>query len=476
MKILFVTSEASPYVTSGGLGEVMGALPKALKNTEEGIHCDVILPLYKGISEEYKINMQKVCDISFDLSWRKTGASIYKINDSNIDYYFIENNYYCDRRDIYGEYDDGERFAFFSTAVIEFILSSDNIPDVLHANDWQSALSVIYLKTKYSGIEKLSKIKTLYTIHNIEYQGKYDLKILYDVFGINEEYKPIVEYDGCINLMKGAIVCADAITTVSNKYAEELEYDYYAFGLSRIIQDSKNKMYGVINGIDYDYYSPEVGGDIYSPYTRRAFKSGKAKNKRELQIELGLEVDPSIPLAVMITRLATQKGIELFLHIAEELLQENIQIAVLGSGDTNYETALRNLTKYPNFKAIIKFDRTLSKKLYASGDMFLMPSKYEPCGLAQMIAMSYGTIPIARAVGGLYDTIVPYGNEGANGFLFENYNAHELLYTVKLAMKVFEDKKEWASIVRQAIKSNFDWNNSASGYISIYKKLLNLKE
>lgn len=474
MKILYVTSEAAPYAASGGLGDVMGALPLAVGESRQNITTEVILPLYDSIKECYKENLVKVIDLSFNLSWRSTGATVYKLQNENTTYYFVENHYYFGRGKLYGEYDDGERFAFFSTAVIEFLIATGNIPDVLHANDWQTALTVIYLKTKYKNLPLLSKIRTVYTIHNIEYQGKYDLAILGDVFALDNCYEETVRYDNCINLTKGAITLSDYVTTVSPNYANELHHDFFSFGLSNIIREAAGKISGVINGIDYTYFSPDVGGDIYFPYTRRAYKTGKANNKKALQKELGLDINKEVPLAVMITRLTEGKGIDLVLNIIEELLLENIQIVILGTGEKSYEHTFSSLeNKYPNFKALIKFDRVLSKKMYAAADIFIMPSKSEPCGLAQMIACSYGTVPVVRAVGGLYDTIIPYGNENANGFTFDNYNAHELLFTVKKALEIYADKSEWSNLVKRTINSNFSWNKSALKYIEIYENLLN---
>ncbi len=472
MKILYVTSEANPYLASGGLGDVMGALPKAIAENKD-VKCEVIMPLYSTIKPIYRENMQWVTDISFNLSWRHTGATIYKIENGNVTYYFVENHSYFDRGKLYGEYDDAERFAFFSRAVVEYMLSSGNIPDILHANDWQCAPAVIYLKTEYAHIEAFKRIKTVYTIHNIEYQGKFNPYILGDVFGIDTRFKGVVEFDGCLNLMKGAIVASDYVTTVSPNYAAELEHDFFAFGLSPIIKAARHKMCGVINGIDYSYFSPETGGDIYEPYNGRNYKSKKKINKTEFQKEVGLEVNPDVPLLVMITRLASQKGIDLVLHIIEELLQENVQIAVLGTGEAEYEATFTALGyKYPNLKALMTFDRVLSKKMYAAADIFLMPSKSEPCGLSQMIACSYATVPVVRSVGGLYDSIRTYGEEGANGFRFDNYNAHELLFTVKRALEVYNDKKAWAALTASAKKSNFTWENSAKEYLAIYKNLI----
>ena len=471
MKILYVTSEANPFAASGGLGDVMGALPSAV--AAEGHECSVILPLYDTMKPVFREKLELVLDMSFYMSWRHTGASVYKCFHNGVTYYFVENHYYFDRGRLYGEFDDAERFAFFSRSVIEYMLHSGNIPDVLHANDWQTAPAVIYLKTEYGHIDALRKVKTVYTIHNIEYQGKFGMQNLTDIFGISPMNRGVVEYDGCINLMKGAIVTSDFITTVSPNYARELEYDFFAFGLSNIIKDSRYKMRGVINGIDYDFFSPERGGDIYAKYNSRTYKSGKAKNKAALQAEVGLPVNPDVPLVAMITRFASQKGIDLVLHIMDEFLQENVQVVVLGTGDKEYEDAFRGLeARHPNLKALIMFDRVLSKKMYAGADIFLMPSKSEPCGLAQMIACSYGTVPVVRSVGGLYDSIIKYGDEGANGFRFDNYNAHEMLYTIKDALALYHDKKKWNALTASAKNSNFTWENSAKEYISIYSNLI----
>ena len=469
MKILYITSEAAPYAASGGLGDVMGALPHAVGNS--GNEVAVMLPLYQSMKQVYRDRLELVMDISFNLSWRKTGASIFKIVDDGIAYYFVENQYYFNRPSLYGEFDDGERFAFFSRAVVEYLLQSGNIPDILHANDWQTALTIVYLKTEYSNISAFEKIKTVYTIHNIEYQGKYDPYILGDVFGLDGRYRDILEFDGALNLMKGAIVASDFVTTVSPNYANELENDYFAFGLAGIIKSAKSKMTGVINGIDYGYFSPERGGDIYQNYSITDLKSGKNANKKAFCEEIGFEYDERTPLIVMITRLATAKGIDLVLCILEELLGENVQVAVLGTGEREYEDKLRDIeSRHQNMRAILKFDRVISKKMYAAADMFLMPSKSEPCGLAQMIACSYGTVPIVRSVGGLYDSISNY-RDGGNGFRFDNYNAHELLFTIKDAIALYSDIEKWTSLVERAKLSDFTWENSAAKYIDIYNKL-----
>ena len=472
MKLLFVTSEAAPFAASGGLGDVLGALPSAIASSEGIDEVGVILPYYETMKESVTKDFVKVADISFKLSWRTTGATVYKTLKDGVSYYFLENHYYFDRPRLYGEYDDAERFAFFSMAVLEFIRQCDYIPDVLHANDWQTALSVVYLKTLYAQDPKLSAIKTVYTIHNIEYQGKFDPYILGDVFALDNKYLSTLEFDGAINLMKGAIVLSDFVTTVSPNYARELQYDYFAFGLSEIIKAAANKMCGIINGIDYSYFSPEEGGDIAFAYGKRNVKGGKAKNKEALQKELGLPIEKDTPLVAMVTRLSGGKGIDLVLHVIEELLAEKLQLVVLGTGESVFESQLEYYSRtHPNMKALITFDRALSKRIYAGADIFLMPSKSEPCGLAQMISCSYGTIPIVHAVGGLYDSIKPYGAEGQNGFTFDNYNAHELLFAVKDALKLYSDGKAWLELVRCAKRSDFSWARSAEKYIEIYHSL-----
>ena len=470
MKILFITSEATPFASSGGLGDVMGALPFAI--SKAGADASVIMPLYDTMDSNYKDRLKKVADISFKLSWRDTGASIYKIEEGSVTYYFVENHRYFDRGRLYGEYDDCERFAFFSCAVMEYIIQSGNIPDIIHANDWQSALSVVYLKTKYKNEKALNNIKTVFTIHNIEYQGKCGIDIIGDVLGIDSKYAGVLVHDGCANFMKGAIELADTVTTVSPNYANELRYPYFAFGLSEVIKRAEHKLKGVINGIDYEFFSPDRGGDIDFPYNKFTRKKGKSKNKATILHELEVGEFEERPLLVMITRLTEGKGIDLMLHIAEELLAKPITLIVLGTGDKEYELAFKELeNRHKNIRAILKFDRIMAKRLYASADIFIMPSKSEPCGLAQMIACSYGTVPIVRAVGGLRDTIISYPSKSSNGFTFENYNAHDLLFKISEALELYRNTEEWDKLTLRAIKSSFAWDESALKYIEIYSKI-----
>ncbi len=468
MKILYVTSEASPFAASGGLGDVMGALPPVIAASREDMCCEVIMPFYKSIKEQYRKDMTKVADITFWLSWRKTGASIYCYELQDVKYYFVENHYYFDRDHLYGEKDDGERFAFFSLAVLEYLRATHNVPDILHANDWQTALSVIYLKTELSHILEFSGIQTIFTIHNIEYQGKFDPYILGDIFALDNKYYSIVEWDGCINLMKGALTVSDFVSTVSENYARELCYEYFSFGLSPMIEKISDKFIGILNGIDYAVFSPENGTDIYRAYGFEDRKEGKAYNKLELQKELGLPQSKDTPLIAMITRLTAGKGVDLVLHVMESIMKENVQFVLLGTGDDAYEEAFVTFgDRYKNFKPLIRFDRALSKKIYAAADIFLMPSKSEPCGLAQMIACSYGTPPIVRAVGGLRDSIHPL----ENGFTFEDFNAHRMLETLVSAIEMYRSGDAFDALADRAIKSDFSWRRSAGEYLNMYDNL-----
>lgn len=473
MKVRFISAECAPFSVSGGLGEVVSSLPKAL--SRKGVKVDVVLPLYR-ITDLSGYNTERVLDLEFDLSWRRTGCSVYKTVSDGITYFFIENSYYFDRNGIYGEYDDGERFAFFSRAALEFTAVYSEKPQILHLNDWQTALCSVYIKTIYKDDKRLSGIKTVYTIHNVEYQGIFDRAILGDVFGIGADGLDILDFKGNLNLMKGGIVASDIITTVSPNYSYELAFDFFSFGLSEVINENRGKLYGIINGIDYGVFSPKVERAGLIPYDKDSFKEGKAENKRALLSELKMNFDKERPLLVMVTRLASQKGLDLLIAIADELLLEKVDLIILGTGEERILSELRNIEKRcDNLKILGRYDRDLALKLYSAGDIFLMPSKSEPCGISQMIACSFGCVPIVRNVGGLHDTIIPYGEEGASGFRFDNYNAHELLFTVKKALMVYENSEEWCDLVLSSMNKKFDWENSAKEYISIYKKLADKK-
>ncbi len=475
MRILYVSSEVTPFAASGGLGDVMGSLPRAVRQAlGKDSSVGVIMPLYEAISGQERARMKKIWEGVVPLAWRRAYAAVYERKVAGVSYYFIENKRYFKRAALYGEYDDGERFAFFSRAVLEFICQSDRIPDILHANDWQSALTVVYLKTLFRDHPTLSRIRAVYTVHNIEFQGKYGKETLGDVFGLSEAHEGLLEYDGCINLAKGALVLCDAATTVSRRYAEELREPFFSHGLSPIVSMIGHKLTGIVNGLDTSYFSPENAEELAFPYKLSTLEVGKKENKKFLQEKLGLPSGEDVPLIAMVTRLTRQKGIDLLLHILNELLEEDIQFVLLGCGDADYEYILREIaSRYPSrARVLFAFDRTLSKQIYAASDLFLMPSQSEPCGLAQMIACRYGTVPIVRAVGGLADTIAPYGEGKGNGFVFEHYNAHDFLFRIKDALLLYgAGDGEWDALRRRAMRSDFSWKRSATEYIALYRKL-----
>ncbi len=477
-KILIVGSEAMPFAATGGLGDVLGSLPIAIKERygEEG-DVRVVLPLYDTISEALRKEMKDEAVFTLNLAWRTQYCGIKSIVRDGVIYYFVDNEYYFRRGSLYGHYDDGERYAYFCLAVIEMMSHINFYPDVLHANDWQSALSVIYLKTKYYNRDNYRDIKTVFTIHNIEYQGKYDFFILGDVFGLEDEYRPLLAYDGCINLMKGAIETADIVSTVSPKYAEEIKTQEYSCGLHYVLNDNSHKLCGILNGIDYKYYAPRLDKDIEVNFSDRTVKK-KALNKLALQKELGLPIREDVPMLAIISRLASHKGLDLISDIAYNLLYtHDIQLVLLGTGESKYENFFFGLEN--NFRdkvrSIIKYDRALSKRIYASADIFLMPSKSEPCGLSQMIASRYGAVPITRETGGLYDSIKGYYEQNGkligNGFTFSNYSSSELYDRINAALNLYDDKEKHYKFIKQIMKVDFSWKKSADRYIKMYDKL-----
>ena len=474
MKILFVGAEAVPYISTGGLGDVLGSLPQALAK-KKGMDVRVVLPLYKKTKEKFANQLEFVDNTTVALAWRNQYCGVYKTVNDGVTYYFIDNEYYFNRDAIYGEFDDAERFAFFGKAVLDIMPIIDFYPDILHTNDWQSASSVIYLKRKYCTKPNYRNIKTIYTIHNIDYQGIFSMAILGDVFGLDSfGDREIVEYNGCINLTKGAIVCTDKISTVSQRYADEIKTEFYSSGLHYVLNLYSNKLTGIVNGIDTVYYNPKEDDIIAKKYTSKDM-SGKLECKRILQEMCGLEQNPSIPVVSMISRLASHKGFDLVQHILPEMLEMNIQFVLLGTGEYEIEEYFKGIQeKYPDkIKVFLEFNKDLSKKIYAGSDIFLMPSKSEPCGLAQMICSAYGTIPVVRETGGLYDTIKGYNKytgEG-NGFTFANYNAHEMKDAVGRAVELFDDKKNWSALCKKAMETDFSWSASANKYIALYNEL-----
>ena len=477
-KILLVGAEAMPFAATGGLGDVLGSLPAALKK-EGGDNIDVrvVMPLYKAVKDEWRMQMKEECVTYIDLAWRHEYCGILSLVKDEVTYYFIDNERYFKRDGLYGHFDDGERYAFFCTAVLEMINRLDFYPDVLHANDWQAALSVIYLKRKYGFMDGYRNIRSIFTIHNIEYQGKYDFSILGDVFGLDAHNKDIVEWDGCINLMKGAIQCTDIISTVSPTYAMEIQSPEFSHGLDKILCENSYKLKGILNGIDYTYYNPAKDRSLSSKFSKKTVEK-KIQNKLALQNELSLPEHEDIPMIAMITRLASHKGLDIFCEMIEGLLRENVQFVILGTGEAKYEGFLADLEAKHRDKvrSIIKYDRDLSKRIYAAADIFLMPSKSEPCGLSQMIASRYGAIPVTRETGGLYDSIKHYyeinGKIYGNGFTFAHYGAKELYECSMKAVNMCNDKEKYLKFVAKIMNTDFSWSNSAKQYMQMYNELI----
>lgn len=469
-KILFVASEAVPFASSGGLGDVIGSLPSALQSASGDYDVRVILPLYGTMDPEWRSKLVKVAETVITLSWRRQYLGIFKIVKDGVTYYFLDNEYYFKRPSLYGSYDDGERYAFFCKAVMDTLPIIEFFPDVLHAHDWQSALSVVYLKRLYGLLEKYRDIKSVFTIHNISYQGIFSHDILGDVFNLTPGDRDIVDYGGSINLMKGAIVCADRVTTVSPTYAKEILSPTFSCGLHYVLEQNKGKLYGILNGIDTINYNPSNDPELFVHFdVESSWK--KTENKLKLQKMLGLPQSENTPLIAVISRLTSHKGIDLITLAADDILQDDVQLVVLGKGDYLYEDNLYHIAERYSDKActLLMYNRDMSKKIYAGADIFVMPSKSEPCGLAQMIASRYGTVPVVRETGGLYDSIKDVGCEGGgNGFTFAPYSAWELLNAVKRAVAAYRDRDGWNALVKRVMEVDFSWDKSAKEYISLY--------
>lgn len=471
-RIFYVSSEVTPFCASGGLGDVLGALPRAIRRIAgRGVEVGVFMPLYTSVGQEYREEMKKVLQGEFSLAWRRIGYSVLSLSRFGVAYYFVDCPRYFDRPAMYGEFDDGERFAVFARAVLDFIDASEKIPDILHANDWQAALAVIYLRTVFASHPRLSRIRTVFTVHNMAYQGKYDTAILSDIFDIHPIHMGVLEYNGCLNLMKGALVVADRVTTVSPQYAEELRDPYYAEGLSEIVNSVSPKTIGILNGIDTRYFDPKV---LPFPYDTKTVKKGKARNKAMLLEELSLPKSKKRPLVVMISRLVTDKGIDLLLDIIPRLRELELNLVILGTGDAQYEAALSRAAEgnCDFMRAFLTFDRDLSKKLYASADLFLMPSRREPCGLAQMVACRYGTVPVVCGTGGLLDTIIPYGRPDGRGFVFRMQSSNEFFGAISDAVMLYKsDRAAFDMLSRRVARLNFGWYHSAKKYFELYREL-----
>ena len=475
MQIVFASAECAPFVKTGGLGDVAGSLPAAL--VRAGAEVIVMVPKYATIKDEYKAQMEHFADFYVSLGWRNEYCGLEKLERGGVTYMFVDNERYFARDYPYGFFDDGERFAFFSKAITE---SLQHLPagfecDILHCNDWQTALAPVFLREFYQGLPLYDRVKTVFSIHNVAFQGQFSDTVMEDILGVAHIPAAATQLrcDACsINYMLGALHYADAITTVSPTYASEIQTPEFGEGLDGVLRERSYALQGILNGIDVAGFDPATDKRIAANYTVDD-RSGKAVCKAKLQEELGLEVRDDRPLMVMVTRLTRQKGLDLVMYALDRILSGGVQVAVLGTGDRDYEDGLRYFQdKYPGtMAACIEFDPALSQRMYAAADMFLMPSKFEPCGLSQIIAMRYGTLPIVRETGGLKDTVIPYNEftgEGT-GFSFTNFNGDEMGDAVFRAARLFWDNREaWNQLVTQAMSQDFSWTRSADKYLDLY--------
>lgn len=475
MQIVFASAECAPFVKTGGLGDVAGSLPAAL--VRAGAEVIVMVPKYATIKDEYKAQMEHFSDFYVSLGWRNEYCGLEKLEHDGVTYMFIDNERYFARDYPYGFFDDGERFAFFSKAITESLqhLPADFECDILHCNDWQTALAPVFLREFYQGLPLYDRVKTVFSIHNVAFQGQFSDTVMEDILGVAHipAAASQLRCDACsINYMLGALRYADAITTVSPTYANEIQTPEFGEGLDGVLRERSYALQGILNGIDVAGFDPATDKRIAANYTVED-RSGKAVCKAKLQEELGLEVRDDRPLMVMVTRLTRQKGMDLVMYALDRILAGGVQVAVLGTGDRDYEDGLRYFQdKYPGTMAArIEFDPALSQRMYAAADMFLMPSKFEPCGLSQIIAMRYGTLPIVRETGGLKDTVIPYNEftgEGT-GFSFSNFNGDEMGDAVFRAARLFWDnRKAWNQLVTQAMSQDFSWTRSADKYLDLY--------
>lgn len=476
MNVVFASAEAAPFVKTGGLGDVAGSLPAALQKA--GANVIVMVPLYGTISDEYKNKMEHVAEFYVSLGWRNEYCGLERLVHNGVTYLFVDNKRYFDRDYPYGFFDDGERFAFFSKAITESLqyLPDGFRPDILHCNDWHTALAPVFLREFYQGMPLYENVSTIFSIHNIAFQGQFSAKVLEDICGL--AHIPAAAFQltcghDAVNFMQGALNYSDAITTVSPTYAGEIQTPAYGEHLDGVLRRRREALQGIVNGIDTDHFNPETDPAIAQNFSV-SDRSGKAVCKAKLQEELGLTVRDDQPLMTMVTRLTRQKGMDLVTYALDRILSNGVQVAVLGTGDYEYENALRYFaSKYPGqMAARIQFDPALSQRMYAGSDMFLMPSLFEPCGLSQMIAMRYGTLPVVRETGGLKDTVIPYNYETGEGtgFSFANFNGDEMGDAVFRGARLFWDNHDaWSNVVTQAMNQDFSWTRSATKYMDLYR-------
>jgi starch synthase len=474
VKVLFTVSECVPFIKSGGLADVAGSLPKELRRL--GTDVRVIMPKYGSISEEFKQEMKRVAEFTVQVGWRNQYCGIEELSYNGITFYFVDNEQYFNRDHLYGYFDDGERFAFFNHAVLQGLAQIQFYPDVIHCHDWHTGMIPFLLKKKYQMIKEYAEIKSVFTIHNLQFQGIMPKEALNDLLNLDDRYFNMeeLEFYGNINFMKGALVAADKITTVSPTYLKEIQTDYFGEQLNGVLVKRNEDLSGILNGIDEDIYNPETDLNLAKNYSTTTLFD-KEENKRSIQQKFGLP-QSDVPLIAMITRLTKQKGLELVQAVFHEILSENIQMVVLGTGDPEFEQFFREMEGMygEKFKAYIGFNEDLAHQLYAGADLFLMPSKFEPCGLGQLIALKYGTVPIVRETGGLNDTVQPYNEfsgEG-NGFSFKKFNAHDMLYTIRRSIYFYQDQEVWDQLITSAMEMKYSWAQSAFKYNQLYSGLV----
>lgn len=475
MKILYVAAEAVPFAKTGGLADVAGSLPKALK--ADGVDVRVIMPKFGKIPEAYRNAMEHVYDGELPVAWRKKYVGLDKYELDGVTYYFVDNEEYFNREGFYGYDDDAERFSFFSRAVLDLLPAMDFWPDVIHTNDWHAGLVNVFLKLEHMGDARYERIKTVYTIHNLKYQGVFPKDVMPDVLGLDWKYfnNGDLEFYDAVNFMKGGIIYADAITTVSKTYAKEIQYPYFGEHLDGLLRSREQDLSGIVNGIDYSVYNPRTDKYIFETYDEESLDR-KLDNKTELQKSLGLPVRRNVPLIAIVSRLVEPKGMDLIVRMMDEILQhEDIQLVVLGTGEKRYEDWFKGLAwRYPKKVSVnIYFSNELAQRIYAGADIFLMPSNYEPCGIGQLIALRYGTIPVVRQTGGLKDTVQQYNKytQEGNGFVFKNYNAHEMMYALKRALSFYGNYEIWHKIQLNAVQADYSWKRSAKEYEALYERL-----
>ena len=479
MRIAICASEGAPYCKSGGLGDVMEALPAALSRIE-GNEVALFLPYYHKIKSNTAYITEKIAEFRVSLGWRQQYCAVMKLTNraDKVQVYFLDSEYYFGARTgaIYGDMDDGERFAFFSRACLDAMLAIEFIPEIIQCNDWQCGLIPVYLKAVYH--DRLSNTRCMYTIHNIEYQGWANSSFFDDMLALPWEYRPTLDMNNSVNVMKGAIETADLVTTVSETYARELMYPYYAHGLDGILASNAWKLTGITNGIDVNTFNPETSKSLPAHFNSETFVEGKAKCKAALQKEVGLPEAPDVPLMVMVTRLAGHKGLDLLCYIARRLMwEENAQLLILGTGEPQYENFFRDLAKQlpEQVSAQITFNLGLADRIYAGGDIYLMPSKSEPCGLSQMNAMHYGTVPVVHATGGLKDTVPPCDADGKGGlgFTFQSYNADDFFASIQRALHLYNtDREAWRALQKKEMETDFSWDVPAARYMELFRNML----